>query len=133
MGKKLNHKGRNVRGEPFVQIPHFVMDSPAYRSLTALSQALLNHIIRRHNGFNNGAIPLGHREAASLCNVNKDTIKRAFDELQNRGLIQTSRPGGFNIKDPTLRRATEWRLSWLEAAGEKATYDFKQWLQGSEA
>lgn len=103
------------------------MDSLAFRSLKPLPQALLVQMIRRFNGFNNGAIGFGHREAAAACNVNKDTIKQAFDDLQNRGLIRASRRGGFNMKDITARRATEWRLTWLDALGIKPTHDFKTW------
>lgn len=122
----MNAKGRNPPRELFVQLPNFVVDSAAFCSLKALPQALLIHIIRRHNGRNNGAIALGHRDAARLCNVNKDTIKRAFDELEAKGFIRPSRKGGFNMKDPTASRATEWRITWLDTEA-KPTYDFKQW------
>ena len=131
MSKKTNQKGRSDKGPPFNQLFHFVIDSAAYRSLSPLSQALLTHVLRRYNGENNGALGLGHREAATLCNVNKDTIKRAFDELQTKGFISASRKGGFNMKDPTTRRASEWRLTWKPAQwiGLGATFDFKQWKQ----
>lgn len=126
MPRKMNRKGRNTE-EPFVRLPNFVLDSAAHSSLTALSQALLVHLVRRHNGRNNGAIALGHRDGARLCNVNKDTIKRAFDELEAKGLIRSSRKGAFNMKDPTLRRATEWRLTWLDTPEDRPTHDFKLW------
>lgn len=122
----MNQKGRNP-GEPFVKLPNFVLDSAAFGSLSALSQALLVHLVRRYNGNNNGLIGLGHRAGAKLCNVNKDTIKRAFDELEAKGLIRASRKGGFNMKDVTLQRATEWRLTWLDTTEAKPTHDFKEW------
>lgn len=128
----MNRKGRNP-GEPFVKLPHFVLNSAAYFTLTALAQALLVHLIHRHNGNNNGRIGLSHRDGARLCNVNKDTIKRAFDELETKGFIRTSRKGGFNMKDATLQRATEWRLTWLETAEARPTYEFKEWRYTSDA
>lgn len=132
MPKKSNKKGRDVRGEPFVHLPHFVIDSDAYRSLRALAQALLVHLVRRYNGLNNGTIALGHREAAKLCNVNKDTIKSAFDDLCEKGFIQSSRKGGFNMKDPSARRATEWTLTWHGTLGCKPTYEFKNWCPSAD-
>ncbi|MGH6820134.1 MAG: hypothetical protein ACREDU_04645, partial [Methylocella sp.] len=63
MARKMNRKGRNP-GDPFVKLPNFVLDSMAFCSLSALSQALLIHLVRRHNGNNNGLIGLGHREGS---------------------------------------------------------------------
>ena len=113
MPKNINKKGRN-NTPPFVQLPHFILDSAAFASLSPLAQALLVHLVRRYNGRNNGEIGLGHRKAADLCNVNKNTIKRGFDELEDRGFIKALRRGGFNMKDPSTRRATEWRLTWIK-------------------
>ena len=62
------------------------------------------------------------------CNVNKDTIKQYFDELETKGFISVRRKGGFNLKDTTSSRATEWRITWLDAEGEKATHDYKRWV-----
>jgi DNA-binding transcriptional regulator YhcF (GntR family) len=111
-----------------VRLPHWIIETVAYRALKPLARAILIELIKRYNGYNNGAIGLGHREAAHACNVSKNTIKPGFDELLEKGFIRVSRPGGFNMKDPSTRRASEWRLTWLEVGNEKPTYEFKEWL-----
>jgi hypothetical protein len=122
---KTNAKGRRRDAPPFVMLPWWIFDSPAYRSLHPVARALLWEIIRRHNGANNGSIGLGQREAATACRVKRaDTVARYFAELEDKGFIVATRRGGFNMKDPNTRRATEWRLTWFDAPGLRPTKEF---------
>lgn len=128
MGKKMFANGRAIT-EPFVMLPRYLFDCPAYRSLRPVSRALLFEVIRRFDGSNNGYIGLGYREAGDACGINKDTAQKAFDELRGKGFLRPRRMGGFNMKDPSANRATEWRLTWFKAGNEKPTHDYKNFVQ----
>jgi hypothetical protein len=126
---KTNAKGRRRDAPPFVMLPWWIFDSLAYRSLHPVARTLLWEIVRRYNGANNGSIGLGQREAATSCGVKRaDTIARYFAELEAKGFIGATRRGGFNMKDPSTRRATEWRLTWLDAPGLRPTKEFTAWM-----
>lgn len=120
--------GRSERSGGFIKIPHYLFGSPAYRSMKPGPRALLNEIIRRYNGNNNGSIGLGRREACKALSMgDKDTIGKYFDELVSKGFIACSRSGGFNMKDPESRRASEWRLTWERCDNEPPTKEFMDW------
>lgn len=127
--KRLLPNGRNSGMGNFIALPHYVFDCSAYREMKPGPRALLDELIRRYNGSNNGQIGLGHREAAKCLNVNKDTVGGYFEELEKRGFIASARPGGFNMKDPAGRRATEWRLTWHSTHSMLATKEFKSFAE----
>lgn len=108
-------------------LSNWIFDCPAYRALHPVSRTLLWELVRRYNGSNNGEIGLGVREAAKACSVKcPDTMSKYFEDLQLKGFIDATRRGGFNMKDPSSRRATEWRLTWIDAPGLRATKRFLQ-------
>ena len=41
-----------------------------------------------------------------------------------RGFIAQSKPGRYNMKDPSSRRATEWRLTWQRCNDQPPTKEF---------
>lgn len=124
--RRVNKKGRN---EPtFSRLPHWVQDSPAYRSLKPGPRALLLELIRRYNGRNNGHIGMSARQAAEAINISdKDTALRYLNDLRDRGLIRPVTLGGFNMKDPTASRATEWALTWERENDRLPSREFQQW------
>jgi len=102
---------------PFVMLTHGVFDSDAYRDLSSKERDILWLLIRRHDGRNNGAIPLGTREAASWCHCTQPTACRALQRLERSGLISTTDkgrlvPGGTN-------RASRWRLNFLKKTDDQ--------------
>jgi hypothetical protein len=105
--------GRNAGSTRFVMLDHYIFDCPAYRAMKAGPRALLWELIRLHNGSNNRRIGLGVRSAAHALNVSKDTAAAYFSMLIERGFIAITQLGGFNMKDPQSRRASEWRLTWV--------------------
>ena len=117
-------KNGRSSAQPFLQIPRYVFDCEAYRALKAAPRALLWELVRRHNGTNNGSIGLGVRETATALNCANNSATSYFHELTEQGFIAPTRKGGFNMKDPSTRRATEWRLTWLPRGNELATKDF---------
>ena len=116
--------GRNATSTSFIMLDNWIFDCPAYRRLKPGPRCLLFELIRRFNGSNNGSIGLGVREAAKQLGVNKDTVSGYFQALIQSGFIASMRAGGFNIKDPASRRATEWRLTWMKTDCMPATKEF---------
>lgn len=109
-------------------VPHYIFDCNSFRALKSGPRCLLFEIIRRFNGSNNGSIGLGVREACkALAMTDKGTMSKYFVILQQHGFIAETRPGGFNMKDPQGRRASEWRLTWMPYATTGATKDFLKW------
>ena len=96
----------------FIMMPYCVFDDPKFVALSAVEKVILFLLIRRHNGKNNGAIPLGVREAAKLCGCGQATACRALQALEQAGFITPVYKGhmtglaGCNI-------ATRWRLNFI--------------------
>lgn len=95
-------KGRS--GPNFIMLRHDMMDSEAWRTLSAHAQALWCHIRRRYNGNNNGEIPLSCREAGQLLNAGKGTARLAFIELLEHGFIRVGEFSNFTLKTKKSRR-----------------------------
>lgn len=110
MPKRHNKTGRST-GDRFVQLPHWLLDCPAFRSLKPQAVAIYVQLMRIYNGSNNGSLGLSVRTAAARCNIAKDTASKAFKELAEKGFIECMRPGGFSRK---TRLAAEWRLTALK-------------------
>lgn len=121
---KTLRNGRNSGSTAFLMLDYYIFDCPAYRTMKPGPRALLNELIRRHNGTNNGRIGFGVRAAAEALCVSKDTASAYFETLGERGFIALARPGGFNMKEPQSRRATEWRLTWIKTDCTTAKRDF---------
>ena len=118
---------RRRSGPPHFQIPHYLFDSPAYRSLGLCARALLSEICRRFNGSNNGRIGLGQREATEALGLKKRaTVAAAFRELEAKGFIVMMRAGAFSCK---LRQASEWYLTWHPPAAGIATQSEKGFMR----
>jgi hypothetical protein len=109
-----------------VQLPHWILNSPAYGSLTPAARAVHVELIRRYRGSNNGSIALSARDAAKRCRINKDTASRTFQELIEKGFIVCASPGGFSRKVP---HAAEWRLTHhkCDKTGDLPAKTFMRW------
>jgi hypothetical protein len=126
MPSRHTRNGRSKSGQLFVYLPHWMLKSVAYRSLTAQARAIHVELIMIYNSRNNGSLALSARDAATRCNINKDTAGRAFKELIEKGFVECVTPGGFSRKDP---HATEWRLTHLlcNKTGGVPTKPFMRW------
>jgi hypothetical protein len=92
----------------YLQLHHFMLKTEAWLALSAPARAVYIQIGFRYNGANNGKIAYSVRDAASECDINKDTASRAFKELVARGFIEERRHGALSKK---TRIASEWRLT----------------------
>ena len=122
MEKYLKQKGR-ASGR-FAMIPFAILDSDAFRSLSADAVYVYIRILRRHNGSNNGYIPFGCREAAIECNMSKMTAQRAFKQLEEVGLIECIVPSSFNSRKKLAR---EWAFTHLGIGDQPASRKWRNY------
>ena len=111
---------------PHVRLYRWMLDCPAYLSLSCQARAVLLEIARGHDGTNNGRLGLSVRRAAHRCRIARGTAQRALAELQERGFVDCMTKGAFSRKAP---HATEWRLTWwgCDVTGELASKKFMSW------
>jgi hypothetical protein len=104
---------------PHVRLYGWLLNSPAYLSLSCPARALLVEVTRLYNGRNNG-------RASERCNIARGTAQRGFAELQERGFIELVTKGAFSRKSP---HASEWRLTFntCDVTGELASKAFMRW------
>ena len=124
---KADRKGRS-RNQPFIRLHRGVTDSAAWKSLSCEAKALLLLVWERHNGTNNGRIPLSHREARDALRIGNDKLQRAFLELQERGFLIARQKGSFDWKV-----AAEWEIT-TEACGDRpADGRYRDWRKKQNA
>jgi hypothetical protein len=102
----------------FIMLPHAVYDSPAFVALRSSDIVVLLLLIRKHNGYNNGDIPLGVREVAKKCHCSQATACRSLARLQKSSLINATYKGHLvpEIGRPDI--ATRWRLNFVKEFSE---------------
>ena len=121
---KVNATGRSTGEARHVRFYEWELTSPAFRSLSCAARCLLLELKRRHNGENNGYIPLSVREAAGLLNRSRSKLPAVFAELQTKGFIRPRQRGAFHIK---VRHSTEWVLTEYPFEAKGATKEFMSW------
>jgi DNA-binding transcriptional regulator YhcF (GntR family) len=127
-------KRRKRSGGPrFVQLFHWMLDLPVWRSLSPRAVVAYLELARRYNGSNNGTLHLSVRELARAWNWSKASAARAIEELVDKGFIEITRNGGFNLKD-RKRQATEYRLTVLfcDLTRQSASKTFTKWKPTDE-
>lgn len=104
---------KNGKHPPFVMLPHAVMDSDGFASLSPVAIAVLLLLLRKHNGQNNGGISLGVREAARWTKCHQSTAGRALKELQPAGLISIVHKGHLVPLIAGRNIASMWHLDFI--------------------
>jgi hypothetical protein len=136
--KVVRFKHRKESGPMrYVMLFHWMLNSNAWKDLSANARVIYLEISKRYNGSNNGFIVYSVREAARDLRRGHATAKRAFDELINHGFIVAEQRGQFHWKiDLTGMRhrpASEWRLTCYDSdratghAEKLATKEFMRW------
>ena len=125
MPRRHSHKGRSTT-ERFVSLPHWMLQSPAWRSLSPVARSVFIELAAIYNGSNNGHIALSARDAAERTRCSKNTASRAFAELIQKGFIDLCSRGHFDRKAP---HAAEYRLTMhgCDRSGERASKRFMCW------
>lgn len=89
-------------------LEHYLLDTPAWRHLSANARAVYVDLKRRYNGTNNGAIAYSSRDAGAALNAHHATGARALIELQDHGFVAITEQSSFERK---LKIAREYRLT----------------------
>lgn len=123
--KKPNVTGRNNTTR-FVRLDHKILNSNAYRALSANARSLLIELAMLDKGDNNGSLYLSVRDAAARLGVSDLTAAQtAFADLQQLGFIEMTEEAHFHVKAADKSRARCWRLTWLSGPNRKApSWDF---------
>lgn len=120
--KKVNATGRNEQTERFASLRHRILISEAYRSLDLTARGLLTELIMLENGRNNGSLWLSVADATDRLGIaDQRATMRAFDDLQDRGLIAMTKDAHFSMKAAETSRARCWRLTWVSCDGKPPT------------
>jgi hypothetical protein len=138
MRKVVRMKHRKEKGPMrYVMLFHWMLNSEAWKDLSANARVIYLEISKRYNGSNNGFIHYSVREAARDVKIGHATAKRAFDQLIEHGFIVAEQRGDFHwkidITGERRRPATEWRLTCYdndratEFAEKLATKEFMKW------
>ena len=116
----------------YAPLPYGLLKSQAWRSLSGAAVKVFLELHTRFNGGNNGRLHLSMNEAAEALGIGKATAQRAFQELQEKGLIALSKPGNWYH-----RQAHEWRLTMKPVHtlnGKKAaTNEWHSWRSEKNA
>jgi hypothetical protein len=119
--RRRRHDGPN-----FIQLFRYMLDCPAYVSLSSLARAALIEVKRGYNGSNNGRIVLSARQLAGRLGCHHSTANRALQELTDKGFIEPRVKGAFHVK---FKHATEWRLNdrQCDVTGQRQSQAFLKW------
>jgi len=124
-GRGTDKRGRSKDTPPFVQIPWWVMETPAYHCLSPEARTALLYMTKRFYGHNNGRIGFGVRSGGFVRNhsaqpdaelidvpvMSKTRMHRALIEVEALGFAVVVKESSFGQKKLTR----EWRLTWLPA------------------
>lgn len=122
----MKHKQEKRKADRHVRLYHWLMRSPAWKSLPGQARALYAELARHYNGSNNGRIGYSVRQAADDLQIAPGTASRHFRILNERGFIEPMKKGAFSLKK---RHATEWRMTEFtcDVTGKPPTKDFMRW------
>ena len=115
--KRRRNMGRQTT-QPFLSLPHNVLDHDSFRTLSPRATKLLIDIAAQYRGCNNGDLcaPLSVMRKRGW--KSNDQLFKARKELLDRGLILTSRQGGRN-------KASLFALTWLQIDDCKGKLDIQ--------
>lgn len=106
---KVSRTGRSNKKDRFVALPHYIMDTFAWRCLPVTARAAWLEFVRAHNGCNNGKIAMSSRTLGERLRVSKTTAERAIKELLTLGFLKITKASTFISK----RRAAEYLLTHI--------------------
>jgi len=111
-------KWRNSRSR-FVKLPHHLLRSYAWHSLTPLQRAAYIEIAQLYDGKNNGRLAMSARMLASLIPCGRNSASRCLRCLEDTGFIDNLKFGKYTRRDEE-RLASEYRLTEFrcDATGE---------------
>lgn len=104
-----------------------MINSQAYRSLTATQQALLP-LLQVH-WKNYAPVSYGVRQASQKLKCSHKTAINAFKALQDRGFIICLNESLFNSRNGS--KARDWRLTWMPYQFNFPSNQWEKWQDDS--
>jgi hypothetical protein len=131
---KPNKTGRNASEGHWTKLLRSTMETPAWRALPPVAQALypwLKLEWRGPDSNNNGSIRFSVRQAAEALGVAIDTAARAFHDLQAKGFIIMKEPAVLGLEGAAKSPAFELtELGGRDGLGPRKLY--MQWTEGCD-
>lgn len=124
-GRGVNAMGRSKSDVQHFPMPYYMVKSITWRSLSPAAMKVFIELRCRFNGYNNGQITLSMEEGAHLLHMSKGTVKRALEELIDKGFIKRIRRGQW-----LGRIASEYAVTDARLNGHDATNDWRVWRPG---
>ncbi|HHA2837643.1 TPA: hypothetical protein ACOFCN_002020 [Stenotrophomonas maltophilia] len=120
--KRPKHKGRG-KGHSFVQLPHYMIQSPQFYALSGTAVKVLLFLAGQYNGKNNGDLSATESmvSAAGVCSARG--VGAVLTSLEEAGFIVKTRTGHrrlCNLYALTWYRIDECEGKGLEVAPEHA-------------
>lgn len=115
--------------EKFVKLPHEMLDSGAWKSLTPLERSIFVCLLRQYNGRNNGDLSYTKSTAKKFgLPTSGTTLRKALDELWKRGFIKLTRQGSFgSTRTCNLWAVTSWPIDDTHAKVKATSYASNHW------
>lgn len=107
-----------------IRLHHWLLESPAWGSLTPCARAALIVLYSLYHGGNNGELFLSVRTLAERLGVAPNTAQKALADLTERGFIRLKQKGAFSLK---VRHATSWILTEFPHGDQLPGKDFMRW------
>ncbi|MEH6474681.1 MAG: hypothetical protein V7727_03280 [Sneathiella sp.] len=125
-GRKILNNGRN-KHEQFVPLPYAMVQSDAWLSLSPATIKVYIELRSKFNGGNNGELSLAYAFARKRLHLGNSTLRKAFQELEERGFIQLVKEGHWYG-----RQAAEWCATDRPYNAKPATNNWRQWKPGMD-
>lgn len=122
--RRINGTGRSKESEQYAPLSYDMIQSQAWRSLSGPAVKVWLELRARYNGGNNGRLILSLDEGQRLLRLGKATIKRALDELQEKGFLVLTRRGRWYG-----RLASTWAVTDKGVDSMPPTRAWKRWPQ----
>src|SRR4051794_34133621 len=114
--------------ERYMILHYWMLESPAWQSLSPAARALYLVIRKHFNGHNNGQIHLSRDLLMHELGVGSEHTSTARDQLLERGFLKITSQGGFDYKaGARAGRAHTYELTELEMPGRPASKEFMSW------
>ena len=121
--RRVLPNGSTERVDRFFMLTYSMSRSPAWHSLSGAAVKVFIELRCHYTGSNNGELFLSYGDAAKRLHLSKTTVKRAFDELQEKGFIRKTRQGARHC-----RLASTWAVTDApRKPGEPRTNDWRRW------
>ena len=125
-----------ARIEHFAKLPRTLMETPAWRALGPVAQALYPWLKLEWHGpkaNNNGKIQFSNRQAGACMGCNEKTAGKAFHQLQAKGFIVQK--VGAVLGTAGSGEAPHYELTEIEMPGATTKGGrrlYQQWSEGND-